>query len=125
MKQRIMSSVQQLSADRYLSVLIIVMFVVSVGLLLFLATAIHPAERQVAVHYTSFGLTNFYRDKWYYLLGFAGFVIFVAVIHTLLIYKILQAKGRDLAVAFTWLSITLLVISGALFYQILKVASIT
>lgn len=125
MKQRITSSFQQLAADRYLMTLIIVFLVACLGLLIFLSTAIHPGDRQVAVHFTSFGTTNFYRDKWYYLLGFAGFVVVMAIVQTILSYKIFEKKGRELAIPFVWLGILLVAIAAALFYQILKVAAIT
>ncbi|MDB5177347.1 MAG: hypothetical protein JWN75_1015 [Candidatus Saccharibacteria bacterium] len=125
MKQRITTLFQVLTADRYILVLLAVFLISSLALLVYLATSIHASELQVVVHYTSFGTTNFYRDKWYYLLSFAGFIILMAVLHTLITYKLLQAKGRDLTIAFIWLGITLLVISGALFYQILKVASLS
>jgi len=125
MKERITTLVKVLTADRYVLVLLSVFLISSLLLLAYLATAIHASELQVVVHYTSFGTTNFYRDKWYYLLSFAAFIIIMAVIHTLIAYKLLQAKGRDLTIAFMWLTFTLLVISGALFYQILKVASLS
>jgi hypothetical protein len=93
--------------------------------LLYIGLTVHPSELQVVVHYTSFGSTNFYRDKWYYLLTFAIFVVFVAVVHTGLTYRLLQTKGRQLAVAFTWLGILMLLIATALFYQVLKIASLS
>ena len=124
MKQRITSALQLLIADRYLSVLMVVFLAFCFVALIFLAVAIHPSERQVAVHYTSFGTTNFYRDKWYYLLNFAGFTVLLATLHTLITYKIFQAKGRALAIPFVWLGIVVVGISIALFYQILRVASI-
>ena len=125
MKQRIITLFKVLAADRHVLVLLSVFVTGALLLLVYLVTAIHASELQVVIHYTSFGTTNFYRDKWYYLLSFAGFIIVMVGFHTLITYKILQAKGREFAIAFIWLGITLLVISGALFYQILKVASLS
>lgn len=83
----------------------------SAGLLLYLGFSIQPGELQVVVHYTSFGTTNFYRDKWYYLLSFSAFAIIMAVMHIALTYKVLIQKGHDMAVAFAWLGVVLLVMS--------------
>ena len=97
----------------------------SAGLLLYLGFSIQPGELQVVVHYTSFGTTNFYRDKWYYLLSFSAFAIIMAVMHIALTYKVLIQKGHDMAVAFAWLGVILLVITASIAYQVLKIASLT
>ena len=125
MKQQIITSVKDILQDRYLTVLLGVFFLLSIMLLVYLATAIHPTELQVVVHYTGFGPTNFYRDRWYYLLTFCVFIILMAVVHALLAYRIYNAKGRDLAIAFVWLSILIVVISAALFRQVLSIASLS
>lgn len=125
MKKEVISSIKILVEDRYVASLLAVLFVGCLLLLAYLAIAIRPSDLQVVVHYTSFGNTNFYRDKWYYLLSFGGFVVLFALLHSLMTYKLLQNKGRFVATAFLWLSIMLLVISAALFYQVLKIASLS
>jgi hypothetical protein len=125
MKQRITNLLQTLAADRYVLVLLSVFLISCFAILVYLAISIHASELQIVIHYTSFGTTNFYRDRWYYLLSFVGFIIIMAILHTLITYRLLQTKGRDFAIAFIWLGITLVVISAALFYQILKVASLS
>ncbi len=125
MKQQITSSIQELMKDRYLTVLLTVFLLSCISLLVFLVTAIHPSELQVVVHYTSFGATNFYRDKWYYLLSFGGFVIIMAAVHSVLTYRIFRLKGHQLAVAFTWLGILMVAVTIALFLQIVKIASLS
>lgn len=125
MKKQIITAVRIILRDRYLTVLLGVFLLGCLSLLLYLGLSIHPSELQVVVHYTGFGTTNFYRDKWYYLVSFVLFVIFVAVLHPTLTYKILQLKGRPLAVAFAWLGITVVIIASLLFYQILKIASLS
>lgn len=115
---------QLLVSDRHLLVVVALFILICLAVLILLALGIHPSERQVAVHYTSFGTTNFYRDKWLYLLSFVGFTLVMAVAHVLLTFKVLQEKGKDLAIAFAWLGIIVALVSAALFYQILKIASI-
>ena len=123
--KRIATSLQSLLMDRPLLLVLLLFLVGCVILLIYLAVSIRPSELQVVVHYTSFGTTNFYRDKWYYLLGFAGFVLIMAVAHIALTYRILMLKGREAALSFAWLSVALVVISVAVIYQILKIASLT
>lgn len=125
MKQRITSSLQTLAADRPLLLVLGLFLFACVILLIYLAFSIHASELQVVVHYTAFGTTNFYRDKWYYLIGFALFVVIMAVVHIALSHKILLQKGHDLAIAFAWLGPVLVIITAATVYQVLKVASLT
>jgi|TARA_B100001245_G_scaffold142721_1_gene106424 hypothetical protein len=124
MKERIIQHTQALVNDRHLLVALLLLLLAGVSLLVFLAFGIDPTERQVAVHYTSFGTTNFYREKWYYLLSFAVYVVVLMAVHSVITLKILQEKGRELAVVFAWMGLVLVVISAALLFQILKVASI-
>jgi len=124
MKERIIQHTQALVNDRHLLVALLLLLLAGVSLLVFLAFGIDPTERQVAVHYTSFGTTNFYREKWSYLLSFAVYVVVLMAVHSVITLKILQEKGRELAVVFAWMGLVLVVISAALLFQILKVASI-
>lgn len=125
MKDHITASIKQTVADRGLLSVLALFLVGCVGLLIYLGLNIHASDLQVVVHYTNFGTTNFYRDKWYYLLGFALFIIVVALTHIVLTVKILQEKGRDLALAFAWLSIIIVFITTITLYQIVRVASLT
>lgn len=125
MKEQIILAVRIVLRDRYLTVLLASFLFLCLCLLIFIGFSIHPSELQVVVHYTSFGATNFYRDKWYYLLTFGVFVVIMAATHCILTYKILQLKGRAFAVAFTWLGFILFGISATLFYQVLKIASLS
>jgi len=125
MKKHLVTSVQTLLKDRYLSSLLGGFLVLCLIVIIYLAFMVHASELQIVVHYTSFGTTNFYRDKWYYLLSFIGFIVVMAVVHCVITYKLLQKKGRELAVPFVWLSILIVLIALALFYQVLKIASLS
>ena len=111
--------------ERFLSVLIVVFLFECLVLLAYVAAMIKVTELQVVVHYTGYGLTNFYRDKWVYLLSFIGFIVFVGTIYTLVIYRMLVVKGVQFAIAFTWLGVALMAIAAAMFYRILTVASLS
>lgn len=125
MRKQVVKSVQLFLEDRYLSGLLGSFLLLCIITIIYLAFMIHASELQVVVHYTSFGTTNFYRDKWYYLLSFVGFILVMAVVHSVITYKLLQKKGRDLAIAFVWMSILFVFIAVALFYQVLKIASLS
>jgi len=125
MRQQFVQAVKSITEDRYVAVLFGVFLVLCIASVVFLSTQIRSSELQVVVHYTSFGATNFYRDKWYYLLTFIAFVVIIAISHSLVSYRILQKRGRELAIAFLWFSMALVLVALALFYQILKIASLS
>lgn len=125
MKSQIIASIKRIGEDRYLSILLSLFLISCIVSFIYIIVSIHPSELQVVVHYSNFGTTNFYRDRWYYLLTFAGFVVVMAILHSLVVYRLLNAKGREFALAFIYLSFIILAVAVALFYQILKVASLS
>jgi hypothetical protein len=125
MKDKLLSFAKTMVQDRFIAILLVVFLLVCLLLLGYLAVTLKPSELQVVVHYTSFGTTNFYRDRWYYLLSFGLFAVITATIHIILTYKLLQSRGRDITIAFIWMSIILVIIAVALFYQVLKIASLS
>ncbi len=125
MKQQLVTSARRIFEDRYLASLLLGFIFLCIGSIAYLLLLIHPTELQIVVHYTTFGSTNFYRDKWYYLLTFVAFIILVAVTHSVLAYKLLGAKGRQFAAAFLWLGIVIVVMAVTMSYQIMKVASLS
>ena len=125
MKERLLSAIHGVLRDRYLTTLLAVFLLASLVVLVYIGFSVHPSELQVVVHYTSYGSTNFYRDKWYYLVSFGLFVVIMSTIHCLLAYRLLQTKGRTFAVAFVWLGFIVLGVSATLFYQVLKIASLS
>lgn len=86
---------------------------------------IRPSDLQVPVRYSGFGITHFYRDKWFYELLFVLFAFLVAAFHTLISAKLLQIKGREFALGFLWLTVIVLVVSAVFILAILRVASLS
>ncbi|MCA9334834.1 hypothetical protein KC953_01700 [Candidatus Saccharibacteria bacterium] len=123
-KQQFIDSVKAIVKDRYIVVLLTVFLLLCMLTIVLLLFQIHPSDLQVVVHYTGFGPTQFYRDQWYYLISFVAFVVVMAIVHSVTSYKLLQRKGRDFAAAFIWFSIILVFATVAIFYQILKIASL-
>lgn len=112
-------------ADRPFIAVLALLTLSGILLSIFVAVNLRPSELQVVTHYTAFGTTNFYRDKWYYLIGFVIFGIMNAVIYAALACKIYQHKGRSLAIPFAWLGIVVTILAAATSYQILKVAALS
>lgn len=112
-------------ADRGYFAALVALVVVTVLILILGAVNIRPSELQVPVRYTSFGITNFYRDKWYYLLAFLLFAIAVAVFHVLISLKLYALKGRGMAVSFVWLSVVLLSVASVSIYAVFRVVSLS
>jgi hypothetical protein len=86
---------------------------------------IHPSDLQLTVRYSSFGITNFFRDKWYYLISFVGFALLLLVMHTGISLRLLSAKGRTFALAFLWMSVAMLVITTVTIFALFKVVSLS
>lgn len=93
-------------------------------LLIMGAVYIRPSELQVPVRYSSFGITNFYREQWFYQLTFMAFGLLVYIMHTLVGLKLYQQKGPGFAVAFQWLTVLLLFITLATVGAIFQVANL-
>lgn len=85
---------------------------------------IRPAELQIPVRYTSYGITNFYNEPWFYQLAFMAFSMSIFVMHTMVCLKLYQKKGQTYAVAFQWLTVAILVIAFVTIATIFRVADI-
>lgn len=99
------------------------------GLLLLLvligAFYIRPTDLQVPVRYSSFGITNFYREKWFYELNFILFGVLVGVFHSLVGLRFFEQRGRSFAIVFQWLTVIVMVITLATVTTILRVVSLS
>ena len=93
-----------------------------VAYLIFLAFNLSPSDLQLATRYTSFGETHFYREKWWYLLSFVGFGLLFVVAHIGMIAKLYVIGLRQLAYAFAWLSLVILVLMFVYTYAVLGIA---
>ena len=122
MKSNILSALKIVLADRLVTVLIGAMILLALAYCAYVALSLRPSDLQVAVHYTAYGETNFYREKWYYLLSFIGFGLIVAVLHSALAIKLYVLERRQLALYFIWTSLLILVIAWILTNAVLRVA---
>ncbi|MFI5212341.1 MAG: hypothetical protein ACHQTE_00055 [Candidatus Saccharimonadales bacterium] len=123
MKDNIITSLKLVLADRLITVLLAIFVLSCVAYCIYVGVSLHPNDLQIAVHYTAFGSTNFYRQKWYYLLSFIAFGIILAVVHSTLTVKLYVQQRRQIALVFIWLSLFMVIIAWLLTQSILKVAS--
>jgi hypothetical protein len=124
MKRQSLVSRQEVFSDRAVLIALIALIASSLIFTIIVGLNIHPGELQVNTHYTAFGIENFYRTPWYYLLSFVGFGLLIGVGHSVIALK-LFSKSRDFALMFLWLSVVLLGISGVLIINSLKIAALS
>lgn len=124
MKHTIKDYLRPIISDRYALVLTIILVLVGLVFMASIALSIRPTELQVVTHYTGFGLTNFYRDKWYYLISFVVFGLLFVVMHIAIACKLYVEKGRMLALGFLWFSVALLVLAWFIIRALLNVANL-
>lgn len=124
MKTLFIEPLKQLSKERRLIIALIVLLVAALSLMIYVGVNIHQNELKIVTHYTAFGSTNFYRDKWYYLITFVVFALVVAVVHSMITLRLLLVKGSEIALGFVWLSVAMIFVAGAIMYQVLKIAAL-
>lgn len=122
MKTTLTNSLKLILSDRLLTVLLGLFLLLCLAYCIYVGISLRPNDLQVAVHYTAYGETNFYREKWYYLLSFIAFGVIVAATHAALVTKIYMQGRRQLALLFLGLSFLLVVIAWSITWSILRVA---
>jgi len=122
MKTTIINSIKPMLSDRFMVVLTLVFILAALCYCIYVGVSLRPSDLQVAVHYTAFGETNFYREKWFYLINFIVFGLLVAVVHSTLAVKIYLQGRRPLALLLLWLSLLILAIAFLLTRAVLGIA---
>lgn len=122
MKTTVINSVKTIATDRLVAVLISMLVIACLVYCIYVGVSLHPSDLQVAVHYTAYGDTNFYRDKWYYLISFIGLGLIIAVAHTIIAGKIYMQGRRPLAILFLGLSFLVLLVVWLITRSVLSIA---
>jgi hypothetical protein len=122
MKLNFITSLKLILADRLMTVLLIVFGLACLAYCVYVGISLRPSDLIVAVHYTAFGATKYYKEKWYYLISFIIFGLTLGVVHSLLIIKLYVQERRQMAIMFAWLSFLLLLIAWIITHSVLKVA---
>jgi hypothetical protein len=122
MKNNFITSLKLILSDRLVTVMLVLFILACGAYCIYVGVSLRPSDLQVAVHYTAFGGTSFYREKWYYLISFIMFGLILAVVHSILIVKLYVQERRQIAIMFAWLSFLLLFIAWMMTHSVLKVA---
>lgn len=122
MKTASINYIKLILADRALALLLFLFILLVIGYGIFISLSLRPSDLQVAVHYSAFGETSFYRDKWYYFINFLVFGIIMIVGHTVITAKLFIQGRRPLAMAFAWFGLLFAVVAWVTTWAVLKVA---
>lgn len=122
MKQALQATIRQILADRPLMLLAMAITLGGIAYIGYVGISLSPSDLQLAVRYTSFGETHFYRDKWWYLLSFIGFGILYIIAHVGITVKLFAVGYKQIAYAFGWLSLIVLVLMFVYTYSVLGIA---
>lgn len=122
MKAHLINSIKPILSDRFMVVLTASFALIVLAYCIYVAVSLRPSDLQVAVHYTAFGETNFYREKWFYLINFIVLGLIIGTVHSILAVKIYLQGRRPLALLFLWLSIFLMVAAFLITQAVLGIA---
>ena len=122
MKKMILSTIQQITSDRPLTLVMMGVLFGGLAYIAYVAVSLSPSDLQLAIRYTSFGETHFYRDQWWYLLTFIGFGVLFLIAHVGMTAKLVAIELKQLAYAFAWLSVIVLVLMFTYTYSVLGIA---
>ena len=121
MIETLKTAFKQLFTSRYLTTMAVITVALAVAYLIFIIVSVRPSELQVVTHYTAFGISRFYTDQWWYLLGFGVFGLLTAVFHIGLSIKMLVTKGRPLAILVAWMGIAILLFAWITSFYLINV----
>ena len=124
MKQITKQDVKKALKDRWWVGLIIANVIVGLVVAISIAVNIEPRETQVITHYTSFGITGFYRSYWYHLWAYILLEVIILAAHGAISLKLYQLQRRDFALSILWGTLAMSVIVMLYAQSIIKVASI-
>lgn len=122
MKNYLTDTIKLIANDRLVAILLGLFILTCLVYCIYVGLSLRPSDLQVAVHYTAFGETNFYRQKWYYLLSFIAFAVVMAVVHTALTVKLYAQERRQIAILFILISLLMAVIMWLITRSVLNIA---
>lgn len=97
MKDKITTSFKYLMSDRQLMVSVFFLTLITLAEIIYIAIVLKPSELQLVNRYSAYGEIHLYRNHWYYLLVFVGFVLANMVMSTGLAIKLYAAHSRPAA----------------------------
>jgi hypothetical protein len=123
MKNTVKDSVKELLTNRYLTVLSGATILLAIVFAVYILIAVRPSDLQLITHYTAYGITNLYRNQWFYLWSFGLFALLAAFLPVAIGIKLYITKGHPLAIMFVWLGFGIIVFAWITAYAIINVWS--
>jgi len=117
-------ALSELIHDRAIVIWLLIMLFLCVGLVVSAVVGLHVSDVQLPIRYTDFGITNTYRDQWYYLLSFPLLALCVVVFHSLISVKLL-AKSRQVALGFLVMTSAVLAFAIIIVVSVLNLVSVS
>ena len=124
MRQITKQDIRKALKDRWWVGLVVANIIVSLVVIISIAVSIEPKETQVITHFTSFGITGFYRSYWYYLWVYVVLELVILVAHGALSLKLYQLQRRDFALSLLWGTMAISIIVLLYSQSVIKIASI-
>jgi hypothetical protein len=112
----------QFYKDRLMVSLLAVFLVSTLVLLIMTGLNTKITDVQIPIRYSGYGLTNFYRDKWYSLIAFGLFGVVVFTINSYVIVK-LRSIRRELSMGLLGLSLFVMLIGTIVSLLVFKLAN--
>lgn len=111
-------------SDRWWVGLLALNLLLGLAVIILIGLSIQPKETQVIAQFSSFGVTGFYRNYWYYLWGYALLELIILGVHGALSLKLHQTGRRDLALALLWSTVGMSIIVLIFARSIIKIAAL-
>lgn len=124
MKQITQKDVKKALRDRWWVGLVVLNILVTAVAVIVIGVSIEPKETQVITHFSSFGITGFYRSYWYSLWGYAALALVILGVHGALSLKLHQLDRRDLSLALLWSTVGITVVVLIFALSIIKIAAL-
>lgn len=118
----IAKSTAQALKDRVFLALACSLLVLSLIFCLYVGFSLHSSDVQVAVRYTAFGATTYYRDQWYYLVSFIVFIFVGSLLNVALGIRLQNADQPLLSRGWLALAIVLVLMSFIITHSVLGIA---
>lgn len=97
MKDKLVTSFKYILGDRRLMTAVIFLVLISVAELIYIAFTLRPSELQLVNRYSAYGEVHLYRNHWYYLLVFIGFVLINAIFSVAMAIKLYSTHSKPAA----------------------------
>ena len=102
----------------------ILILIQTIFLIILVSLNIRVTSVQIPVQYSAFNPTLYSREQWFYLFNFTLFAVMAFIINLFISLKILDIKGRSLALSFLWLTAAVMFIAIIITAALLRVAGI-